>query len=455
LVASVSISSTPVPAVAGTVTFTATPVNGGTPTYQWKKNGTNIQGATNATYTGVVASGDVITVVMTSNLADVTGSPATSNAITVGTGASQASVSIVATQGSTTTTATITATPTNGGTNPTYQWKKNGTNITGANSVTYTYTPSNGDVITVVMTSNLAGVTGSPATSNAITMTVNTPVVSVSINVLPSNTVSAGTSVTFTATPVNGGTTPVYQWKNKGTNIAGANSATYTYTPSNGDVVTVKMATSMANTTGSPAFSNAITMTVNINATAPQAPTGLTGTFSGATASLLWTAPTNNGGSPVTGYNVDYKLVTATTWSTTTSTTTSKSITGLLPGQSYDYRVSAVNAIGAGPSMSITAPSKPLNLIATPSNGKVVLNWTAPISDGGSPIVYYLMRHKLSSAVDWLSPVSIPVTSTTYTVTGLTNGTSYDFRVRAMASSTGAWSDITTTSPIAKISPSD
>lgn len=70
--------------------------------------------------------------------------------------------------------ATFTATATNGGTAPTYQWYINGVAVGGATSSTYTTTTlANGNIVTCVMTSNLPGVTGSPATSNAITMTVN------------------------------------------------------------------------------------------------------------------------------------------------------------------------------------------------------------------------------------------------------------------------------------------
>ncbi len=68
---------------------------------------------------------------------------------------------------------TFTATPTNGGTTPVYQWKVNGVNA-GTNSPTFTTTSlTTGQIVTCVLTSNLPGVTGSPATSSGITMTVN------------------------------------------------------------------------------------------------------------------------------------------------------------------------------------------------------------------------------------------------------------------------------------------
>ena len=76
------------------------------------------------------------------------------------------------------------------------------------------------------------------------------------------NPVCAGTTVTFTATPTNGGAAPVYQWKVNGVN-AGANSDTYAYIPVNGDVVTVDLTSNAVCATGSPAISAPVTMTVN------------------------------------------------------------------------------------------------------------------------------------------------------------------------------------------------
>ena len=147
--------------------------------------------------------------------------------ITEAVAAPVASVQIALTSGSNPTCAnnslTFTATPTNGGTTPTYQWLVDGNNA--GTGVTFTTSGlTNGQVVTCVMTSNLGGVTGSPATSNGITVTVN-PVVTPSVNISSNDTtICPNQNVTFTATPTNGGSTPAYQWKSNGANIGGATS---------------------------------------------------------------------------------------------------------------------------------------------------------------------------------------------------------------------------------------
>jgi hypothetical protein len=167
------------------VTFTASPTNGGTPSYQWKLNGNNVGTNSNTYQNAGLLNGDVVTVVMTSSIACANPATVTSNGITiVVTGSVVPSVSIVANPGNTIcagTNVTFTATPTNGGT-PSYQWKLNGNNV-GTNSNTYSNNGLlNGDVVTVVMTSSIACANPATATSNGITIVVTGSVVpSVSI----------------------------------------------------------------------------------------------------------------------------------------------------------------------------------------------------------------------------------------------------------------------------------
>lgn len=84
-----------------------------------------------------------------------------------------------------------------------------------------------------------------------------------SVNIsVTSSTICQGTSVTFTATPVNSGTTPIYQWKVNGVN-AGTNSNIFiSSTLENSDRITVDLTDSSCNS-GNPVMSNVITMTVN------------------------------------------------------------------------------------------------------------------------------------------------------------------------------------------------
>lgn len=259
------------PSCTGTaMTFTATPTNGGTaPAYQWKVGSTNV-GTNSPTYTtSTLTNGQVVTCVMTSNLAGVTGNPATSNAITATINSSVTpSVSIALTTGTNPSCSgaakTFTATATNGGTAPAYQWQVNGVNV-GTNSATYSNAAlAANDVVSCILTSNSACATIPTATSNSITITFTAPVTpSVSIAITGGTNPSAsGASVTFTATPTNGGTTPSYQWKVGTTNV-GTNSPTFTTTTlTNGQIVSCVMTSSATCVTSATATSNSITMTI-------------------------------------------------------------------------------------------------------------------------------------------------------------------------------------------------
>jgi len=259
---SITISPSANPVCNGTsVTFIASPANGGSsPVFQWKINGTII-GTNSPTYTYNPASGDLVSCILNSNILCPTGNPATSNTVTMTVNPNlPVSVTISASanpfcQGS---SVTFTATPVNGGTNPAYLWKVNGI-IAGTNSPSYTYNPLNGDLVSCVMTSSIPCPITNPVTSNILLMTMNNNLpVGISISA-STNPFCPGNSVTFTATPVNGGTNPSYQWKVDGVN-AGTNSSIYTYNPASGDLVSCILTSNLTCVSGNPATSNTIIM---------------------------------------------------------------------------------------------------------------------------------------------------------------------------------------------------
>src|SRR5213079_2820235 len=146
----------------------------------------------------------------------------TSNTATLTVNAAAAPPAITAQPVSQTVTAGQTATfsVTAAGTAPlSYQWQKNGANISGATSASYT-TPAtassdNGATFDVVV-SNSAGT----VTSNTATLTVNAAAVAPAITAQPvSQTVTAGQTATFSV--VASGTAPLsYQWQKNGANIS-------------------------------------------------------------------------------------------------------------------------------------------------------------------------------------------------------------------------------------------
>lgn len=246
---------------AGTqVTLTATPVNGGNPAYQWYLNGSTT-GANQAALTYAPQNNDQVYVVLTSDLACVSGNPATSNTVVLTVNELlPVSVGLVtdANNVCTGTMVTLTANPVNGG-EPSYIWYKNGSPA-GTNQATYTYTPENNDQVYVVLTSDLACVSGNPATSNTIGFVVNDALIpSVTISA-SENPVTTGTLVTFTPAPVNGGT-PTYEWFINSNPVG--NGTTYSYIPENGDQVYVIMTSSLVCVTSASVGSNTIIMTVN------------------------------------------------------------------------------------------------------------------------------------------------------------------------------------------------
>jgi len=308
----ISVTSGTNPACNGTnVTFTAVPTNGGSaPTYQWTKNGVNIPSATSSTYTGVAGSafvdGDLIRVVITSNANCASPTVATSSAISIGVSPILVpSVNTSITSGNNPacngSSITFTAVPTNGGAAPAYQWTKNGINITGATSATYTGLIGtnllNGDIIRVVLTSNANCVSTTIATSANTTLSVIAnlaPTVATAITT-GSNPTCINNSVIFTATPTNGGAAPLYQWTKNGINIGGATSSTYTALSGtdfiNNDLIRVVLTSNLACALPTTVTSTAIAMVIKESPTASASATP-TSVCSGAAVNLTSTAPT-------------------------------------------------------------------------------------------------------------------------------------------------------------------
>jgi len=211
-------------------TFSSTITNGGsTPTYQWKKNGSNV-GSNISTYspTGLL-NNDVIYCELTSNLGCASPTAVTSNSITMTVSSSVIPTISISTPSSSIcgSNAAFSSTITNGGSAPTYQWKKNGVTV-GSNISTYSPTSlQNGDVISCRVTSNLSCASPTVVNSNSMTITVNpTPTVTIS----SSNTlICVGETASLTA---NGAAT--YSWSSGSTNSAivinPTNTTTYTVT---------------------------------------------------------------------------------------------------------------------------------------------------------------------------------------------------------------------------------
>jgi uncharacterized protein (TIGR02145 family) len=255
------------PACTGSIVqFSASVTNGGSnPSFQWTVNG-QVAGNNQSTYSCIPLNGDVILCQVNSSENCVINPVAISNPVVmVLNNDLPVSVTISADQLNVCegTEIICTANAINGGSSPIYQWRLNGSNI-GENSPTLQLTPSNGNSINCILTSNLSCATGSPAISNSVTFTVN-PNLPVSLSVTASATeVCEGTLVTMQANAINPGQNPVYQWLVNGT-PAGTNSTNFQFTPLNSDAVTCLLTSDALCATGSPAVSNSVTFTVNPN----------------------------------------------------------------------------------------------------------------------------------------------------------------------------------------------
>ncbi|MEU1973474.1 peptidoglycan DD-metalloendopeptidase family protein [Microbacterium sp. NPDC019599] len=357
-------TTAPTPTISGTAkvgstltaaagTWSPTPT---TLTYQWKRNGAAITGATSRTYLLAKAdAGASITVTTTAGKPGYAPTSKTSAAKTIATlpftTAPVPTISGTARVGSTLTAMAGAWSPTP--TAVSYQWKRNGTAIAGATAATYLLAAADaGAGITVTVTAARSGYTTTSKTSAAkaiplIFTAAPTPTISGTAKVGSTLTATAGV---WTPTP----TTLSYQWKRDGAAITGATSTTYVLVAADAGTsitVTTKAAKSGYSTTSKTsavtviatlAFTTAPTPTISGAATVGSTLTATAGAWSPTptTVSYQWA----RGGTPITGAtSATYLLVAADAGTTITVTTTA-----VRSGYTTTSRTSVAKAIPPG-----------------------------------------------------------------------------------------------------------
>ena len=165
----------------------------------------------------------------------------------------------------------------------------------------------------------------------------------------------------------------------------------------------------------------------------PGKPTAVTAVAGNTQAGVAWTAPANNG-SAISSY-----LVTSSPDNRTCATSaTNCTVSSLTNGRTYSFTVSATNSAGPGPASDpsnsvtpATVPDPPTAVGGNIGNGQILLGWTAPANNGGSPLTAYTATSSPGAKVCTTSatPPSTPPTSCL--ISGLTNGQTYQFTVTA------------------------
>jgi parvulin-like peptidyl-prolyl isomerase len=271
--------------VGSSVTFSVTATGTAPLSYQWRRDGTAISGATGATYTITSVNAGhagIYTVVVTNRAGNVTstGAVLTVNAPPAVTSQPTAQAACLGTSVLFTVTAT-------GAAPLSFQWRRDGVDIAGATTALHTIPAVAAEHVgsyTVVVTNACGSVTSAPAA-----LSLNAPAV---ITAQPqAQTVCVGRPATFTVTAT--GAAPLgYQWRKDGADIAGATAATYTISAvASGDAGTYTVTvTNICGTVTSAAA--ALTVATGPAITVqPQAQTVVTGGTATFSVTATGTAP--------------------------------------------------------------------------------------------------------------------------------------------------------------------
>ncbi len=165
----------------------------------------------------------------------------------------------------------------------------------------------------------------------------------------------------------------------------------------------------------------------------------MTATAGDKEVALGWSDPSD---STITGWQVRYKVKTASTdgiWTEILNSdheTDTHTVTSLTNGIEYTFQVRAVNGSGDGlasvakDATPVGRPGAPEAPALTAGDGQLGVSWTAPADTGGSAITDYDVQYRSGTSGVWIDHAHTG-TALTATLTGLTNGQSYQVRVRA------------------------
>ena len=150
----------------------------------------------------------------------------------------------------------------------------------------------------------------------------------------------------------------------------------------------------------------------------PGMPRNLSAMGGSGAVTLTWVAPADDGGSAITGYRIEVSDDGAAPWDVLVADTRDAARTytqtGLPPGATRHYQVSAITTAGIGAPSAVASattarpPGPPRDLRATGGNGEVVLTWTAPADDGGSAITGYKIEVSDDGGSTWTDSLPIP-----------------------------------------------